>query len=76
MCYFFKFLKEMEANFDHLKIQFEEVPSTPIKNSLIKPIGLAWRVSDLSKDSFRTFKCHSWILKSLILGYEIKSFLS
>ena len=53
------FLKEMEANFDHLKIQFEEVPSTPIKNSLIKPIGLAWRVSDLSKDSFRTFKCHS-----------------
>ena len=41
MCYFFKFLEEMEANFDHLKIQFEEVPWTPISHSLIKPIGLA-----------------------------------
>lgn len=26
MCYFFKVLEEMEANVDHLKIQFEEVP--------------------------------------------------
>lgn len=41
MCYFFKVLEEMEANVDHLKIQFEEVPSTPMKHSLIKPIGLA-----------------------------------